>query len=106
MGREHKAAAAVAAAAGRPAAVQKHKKRARFRDHEHAIPAGLVARPAIPKSKHKTIYEWAENTDKKKKLEIEASAAFFLGHPRVHTNKHLGYEQQETFRQFFIRSNR
>jgi hypothetical protein len=30
-----------------------------------------VARLAIPKSKHKTILEWTENKDKKKKLEIE-----------------------------------
>jgi hypothetical protein len=71
MGREHKTAAAITSAAGRLPAVQKHKKRTRNRAHDHVLPAGLVARPTVPKSKHKTIYEWTENTDKKKKIEID-----------------------------------
>lgn len=34
--------------------------------------AGLVAKLDVPKiSKHKTYFEFAENTDKKKKLEVE-----------------------------------
>lgn len=69
MGKENGAAATAAHAVRRSAAVQKHKKKSR---HERGnTPAGLVARPAVPKLKHKTVFEWAENTDKKKKLEIE-----------------------------------
>jgi len=65
------------AGAGRTSAIQKLRKKNRhYHDHDRPyIPtAGLVARPALPKSRYKTILEWTENTDKKEKLEIEVGS--------------------------------
>jgi hypothetical protein len=66
------------AGAGRSSAGQKLRKKNRHyndRDRPYVPTAGLVAKPALPKSKHKTIIEWTENTDKKKKLEIEVGTS-------------------------------
>jgi hypothetical protein len=66
------------AGAGRSSAGQKLRKKNRHyndRDRPYIPTAGLVAKPTLPKSKHKTILEWTENTDKKKKLEIEVGNA-------------------------------
>lgn len=59
--------------------MQKHKKKTRY--ERGNTPSGLVARPAVPKLKHKTIFEWAENTDKKKKLEIEVGTFVVISLP-------------------------
>lgn len=62
---------------GRSSATQKAWRKERRNGYGRdrgrpTIPASeLVARLAVPKSKHKTILEWTENKDKKKKLEIE-----------------------------------
>jgi hypothetical protein len=67
----------VPTSAGRSSAAQKVRKKNRhYNDRDHPHIPGLVARPALPKSKHKTILEWTENTDKKKKLEIEVCIRF------------------------------
>lgn len=70
-------------------AVQNHKKRTR---HAHAdwdrsipVPAHLVAKPTIAKSKHQTYYEIADNTDKKKKLEFEVDMPWLQG-PYCHAD--------------------
>jgi hypothetical protein len=63
---------------GRTSAAQQNRKKNRHyhdRDRPYIPTTGLVARPALPKSKYKTILEWTENTDKKKKLEIEVGFA-------------------------------
>lgn len=73
--RASKAQTLVSGAATR-AAVARHKKveralHARTR-RTGMMPSNLVAREAVPKSKHKTYYELADNSDKKtKKLEFE-----------------------------------
>lgn len=35
------------------------------------MPLGFVAKPAVPKSKHHSYFEFVENKDKKKKLESQ-----------------------------------
>ena len=71
MPREKKATAA------RPTANAKGRHRLRTREHVGSRPtAGLVAKLDVPKiSKHKTYFEFAENADKKKKLEVEVGAS-------------------------------
>ncbi|KAH8178220.1 hypothetical protein LIA77_03302 [Sarocladium implicatum] len=53
-------------------AKERHKKAQRMLfDHKAPLPAGLVAKPTVPKLKHKTYFEIMENKDKKKKLEFK-----------------------------------
>lgn len=68
MPREKRTAVAV-----RPTANAKAKHRLRNRENVGGRPAAaLVAKLDVPKiSKHKTYFEFAENADKKKKLEVE-----------------------------------
>jgi hypothetical protein len=40
-------------------------------DPKAPLPEGLVAKPSIPKLKHRTYFEIMENKDKKKKLEFQ-----------------------------------
>jgi hypothetical protein len=82
------------AGAGRSSAAQKLRKKNRhYNDRDRPQIPGLVARPALPKSKHKTILEWTENTDKKKKLEIEVGTC-----PRVRLESDIVqvYHEQES----------
>lgn len=61
-----------APAAASSAAKERHKKAQRmFHEHKAPLPAGLVAKPTVPKLKHKTYFEIMENKDKKKKLEFK-----------------------------------
>ena len=68
MPRERKAPGAA-----RPATSAKGRHRLRTRENVGGRPAAaLVAKLDAPKiSKHKTYFEFAENADKKKKLEVE-----------------------------------
>ena len=54
-------------------AVQRHKQRGGQLHYDRRLPAvsDLVAKPELPKSKHHSYFEFAENTDKKKKIEFE-----------------------------------
>lgn len=61
------------AAVGRSSAIQKYRKRNRHY-YDRNRPSALQAKPILPKSRHKTILEWAENADKKKKLDIEVTS--------------------------------
>jgi hypothetical protein len=76
MTRAKKAARAVNSKqplANQSAGVQKHKRRNKFGDwdRKQIATADLVAKPVIPKSKHKSYFMFAENEDKKKKIEFE-----------------------------------
>jgi hypothetical protein len=59
--------------APRPSAAKvRHKKMHKMLVGANApLPAGLVAKPTIPKLKHHTYFEIVENKDKKKKLETK-----------------------------------
>jgi hypothetical protein len=74
MGREKRSALGMGAGAH---AKERHKRdrRGNIIDWNAPLPAGLVARPERPRvsSKHKSWFEFVENKDKKKKLEIEVS---------------------------------
>jgi hypothetical protein len=99
----HKAASA--AVAGRSSAIQKHRKRGRpFQDRDRPfIPTTeLVARPAVPKSKHKTILEWTENKNKKKKLELEVGFLRGVFAQPCMTDIIKGDHQQKSECKFFI----
>jgi hypothetical protein len=64
-------------------AKEKHRRAGREAakiDRSLPLPAGLIAKRAIPKSKHQSYFEFVENKDKKKKLEFE-----------VHTHKLAPY---------------
>jgi len=75
MGRE-KRKAGPGAASGRHAK-ERHKKdrKGNAIDWSAPLPPGLVARPERPRvsSKHKSWFEFMENKDKKKKLEIQVT---------------------------------
>jgi hypothetical protein len=59
-------------AAAATTAQERHKKAQRnLFDPKAPLPAGLVAKPTVPKSKHHTYFEIVENKDKKKKLEFQ-----------------------------------
>ena len=94
------------AGAGRSSAGQKLRKKNRhYNDHDRPyVPtAGLVAKPAPPKSKHKTILEWTENTDKKKKLEIEVGNDAAR---QIDTDRLQVHHKQKPKCKLFIRSHR
>ncbi|KAI9738490.1 MAG: hypothetical protein M1818_005387 [Claussenomyces sp. TS43310] len=62
-----------AAAAASVKAIQKRREKRKGRTdwtRKIAAPGNLVAKPVIPKSKHHSYFEFAENTDKKKKIEF------------------------------------
>ena len=94
---------------GRSSATQKNWRRERRNGYGRdrgrpSIPASeLVARLAVPKSKHKTILEWTENKDKKKKLEIEVG---FLASPKYITNISKVHRKHPTAYPFLVRSPR
>ncbi|CCE32782.1 uncharacterized protein CPUR_06647 [Claviceps purpurea 20.1] len=71
MGREKRKAILPAGASG---AKERHKRvqRAQF-DPSAPIPERLVARPSVPKSKHHTYFEFVENKERKKKLEVQVT---------------------------------
>ncbi|KAG5968791.1 hypothetical protein E4U57_003966 [Claviceps arundinis] len=71
MGREKRKAILPAGASG---AKERHKRvqRAQF-DSSAPIPERLVAKPSVPKSKHHTYFEFVENKEKKKKLEVQVT---------------------------------
>ncbi|KAG6040594.1 hypothetical protein E4U41_007788 [Claviceps citrina] len=73
MGREKRKPILPAGASG---AKERHKRvqRAQF-DSLAPIPEGLVAKPSVPKSKHHTYFEFVENKEKKKKLEVQVTRA-------------------------------
>lgn len=49
---------------------ERHKRAQRSQyDPNAPVPEGFVAKPAIPKSKHQSYFEFVENKEKKKKLE-------------------------------------
>ncbi|CAM1510454.1 Fc.00g007890.m01.CDS01 [Cosmosporella sp. VM-42] len=54
---------------------ERHKRALRSQyDPTAPVPEGLVAKPAIPKSKHHSYFEFVENKDKKKKLEYQVTS--------------------------------
>jgi len=79
---------AAAREAGRPprrAVPGDHAKVRHMRDRRgnlhvwgDTLPPGLVAKPVMaqPKSKHRSYFEFVENTDKKKKLEFQVLGTF------------------------------
>ncbi|KAG5922191.1 hypothetical protein E4U42_005574 [Claviceps africana] len=73
MGREKRKLMVPAGAGG---AKERHKRaqRAQF-DPSAPVPEGLVAKPSVPKSKHHTYFEFVENKEKKKKLEVQVTRA-------------------------------
>ena len=53
-------------------AKERHRRNQRSQFDPHApVPEGFVAKPAQPKSKHHTYFEFVENKNKKKKLEFQ-----------------------------------
>ncbi|KAF4336346.1 hypothetical protein FBEOM_9799 [Fusarium beomiforme] len=69
MGREKRNLPA--AVAGGPKERHRRGQRSQF-DHTAPVPAGFVAKPALPKTtKHHSYFEFVENKDKKKKLEFQ-----------------------------------
>jgi hypothetical protein len=74
MGREKRKNKPPAGASG-----SREKRRRTQRvafDHQALAPEGLVAKPAVPKSRHHTYFEFVENTDKKEKvLEVQVERA-------------------------------
>ncbi|KAF9771932.1 hypothetical protein IL306_010401 [Fusarium sp. DS 682] len=69
MGREKRNLPA--AVAGGPKERHKRAQRSQY-DHTAPVPAGFVAKPALPKTtKHHSYFEFVENKDKKKKLEFQ-----------------------------------
>ncbi|KAG6005948.1 hypothetical protein E4U21_007512 [Claviceps maximensis] len=73
MGREKRKPMLPAGASG---AKERHKRaqRAQF-DPLALVPQGLVAKPSVPKFKHHTYFEFVENKEKKKKLEVQVTRA-------------------------------
>ncbi|QPG97519.1 hypothetical protein C2857_006445 [Epichloe festucae Fl1] len=73
MGREKRRSILPAGASG---SKERHKRaqRAQF-DPLAPAPEGLVAKPSVPKSKHHTYFEFVENKEKKKKLEVQVTRA-------------------------------
>ena len=77
----------------------RHMKDRRGRLHvvEETLPSGLVAKPALaqPKSKHRSYFEFVENTEKKKKLEFSVVKTPQLGwpHPRTFSHPSIGHQQ-------------
>lgn len=66
-----------AAVAGQRKVGQRRKEKRKLRTdwgRKIPAPANLIAKPVIPKSKHHSYFEFAENTDKKKKIEFLVSA--------------------------------
>ncbi|KAK0386353.1 hypothetical protein NLU13_6190 [Sarocladium strictum] len=60
--------------ASKMAAKERHRKAQRMLfDPKTPLPAGLVAKPMVPKLKHRTYFEIMENKDKKKKLEFKVT---------------------------------
>lgn len=63
-----------------PAAVvggakERHRRALRSQyDPKAPVPQGLVAKPAIPKIKHHSYFEFVENKEKKKKLEFQVQS--------------------------------
>lgn len=74
MGREKRAAPGAGTG---DHAKERHKRdrKGNVIDWSAPLPPGLVARPEQPRvsSKHKSWFEFIENKDKKKKLELEVS---------------------------------
>ncbi|KAG6014376.1 hypothetical protein E4U54_005427 [Claviceps lovelessii] len=60
--------------AGTSGAKERHKRaqRAQF-DPLAPVPEGLVAKPSVPKFRHHTYFEFVENKEKKKKLEVQVT---------------------------------
>lgn len=52
---------------------ERHKRKNRVPLIDRPVPPGFVAKPAIPKSKHQTYFEFVENKNKKKPLEFQVS---------------------------------
>lgn len=51
---------------------ERHMRQGRSQfDPTAPVPEGFVAKPAVPKSKHHTYFEFVENKNKKKKLEYQ-----------------------------------
>lgn len=63
-----------AAGAGGPKERRRRAQRSRL-DPLAPVPEGLVAKPAVPRSKHQTYFEFVENKEKKKKLEFQVERA-------------------------------
>ncbi|KAH7133331.1 hypothetical protein B0J13DRAFT_587607 [Dactylonectria estremocensis] len=68
MGRERRNLPA--AVAGGPKERHKRAQRSQY-DRKAPVPQGFVAKPAIPKTKYHSYFEFVENKDKKKKLEYQ-----------------------------------
>ncbi|KAH7153106.1 hypothetical protein EDB81DRAFT_446312 [Dactylonectria macrodidyma] len=68
MGRERRNLPA--AVAGGPKERHKRAQRSQY-DRKAPVPEGFVAKPAIPKTKYHSYFEFVENKDKKKKLEYQ-----------------------------------
>jgi hypothetical protein len=74
MGREKRNLPA--AVAGGPKERHRRAQRSQY-DHTAPVPAGFVAKPALPKTtKHHSYFEFVENKDKKKKLEFQVKCDF------------------------------
>lgn len=58
------------AATGGPKERHRRQQRSQY-DPYAPVPEGFVAKPAVPKSKHHTYFEFVENKNKKKKLEFQ-----------------------------------
>ncbi|KAF7544550.1 hypothetical protein G7046_g9766 [Stylonectria norvegica] len=61
-----------AAVAGGPKERHTRSRRTQF-DPKAPVPSGFVAKPAIPKLKHHSYFEFVDNKNKKKKLEFEVT---------------------------------
>ncbi|KAM5374685.1 hypothetical protein ACJZ2D_006463 [Fusarium nematophilum] len=68
MGREKRSLPA--AVVGGPKERHRRAQRSQY-DPTAPVPQGFVAKPAQPKTKHHTYFEFVENKDKKKKLEFQ-----------------------------------
>ncbi|KPM43342.1 hypothetical protein AK830_g3218 [Neonectria ditissima] len=71
MGRERRNLPA--AVAGGPKERHKRAQRSQY-DPKAPVPEGFVAKPAIPKTKYHSYFEFVENKDKKKKLEFKITS--------------------------------
>ncbi|KAK7429585.1 hypothetical protein QQZ08_003965 [Neonectria magnoliae] len=71
MGREKRNLPA--AVAGGPKERHKRAQRSQY-DPKAPVPEGFVAKPAIPKAKYHSYFEFVENKDKKKKLEFKITS--------------------------------
>ena len=65
---------------------ERHKRALRSQyDPTAPVPEGLVAKPAIPKAKYHSYFEFVENKEKKKKLEFQVYRDGSITRIQVHS---------------------